>query len=639
MKHKVISLKPDTSILSVRKTIASSLTVGVSFSFIHQCIENTFNHNSIFDFNDFFSYPSLFRTSTIALFTSGAMFALMFALSIKNKLILKLLSENTKNKTLVDNEHLENLENIKHYKVLVDSSIDSIISCNSKGIIINWNPASQSMFGYTESEIIGQPLTILMPEKYRTAHIKGVKKLSKTNGDFYEGKTIELEAIHKDGTIFPIQLTLSKWQKDKVHCFTGIIKDITEHKAIELERQLHNDTLEQKVVKRTEELKIAKEIAETATQAKTNFLSTMSHEIRSPLSGLIGSITILGSRNTSNLSPQQLETIRKMTVGSKHILSIINNILDFSKIEADKMTIESIHTDINQTITEAIEIQSDQASLKNVSFNFSPIDIPPVISDPTKLRQALINLISNAIKFTNKNSTISINTKILHLNHSITIRFEVVDQGNGMSQDTIKNLFTAFIQSDASITREFGGTGLGLSITKKIVEALNGSINVTSSDKGSTFYFDIPFQKSKQLNTQIPTAHIDFKEELLKNYKGHRILIVDDEEMNRTMFQKMTQMAGLVTHIAQDGKEALSFIQHNTYNAIITDLRMGAMSGIQLTHIIRHEYALSTPIIAMTGNLDDEDACIKAGVNRFLIKPFPHQDLYKILFNVFQNKL
>lgn len=380
------------------------------------------------------------------------------------------------------------------------------------------------------------------------------------------------------------------------------------------------------------ELKKAKVVAEQSVITKDNFLANMSHEIRTPMNAIIGFTDILSK---TNLDESQKESVSAIKSAGENLLEIINDILDFSKIESGKLKIENKPFNLRETLKKVIDLLTVKAREKSIGLNFNlEPNLPEVISgDKVRLTQIIVNLVGNAIKFTN-DGDVNVNVKCKEENaDKCTVQFSVKDTGIGISQDKLADIFERFIQASSSTTRKFGGTGLGLSIVKNLIELQGGSINVISElGKGSEFIFELSYPKVKGTAVE----KIDESKLLHNSESKVRILLFEDNLLNQKLATMVLKGFGFDVELAGNGKIGVEKLKKQSYDCILMDLQMPEMDGYQATTVIRNELNLQIPIIAMTAHslIGEKEKCLGFGMNEYITKPFKQEELFSKIINL-----
>ena len=515
------------------------------------------------------------------------------------------------------------------YRTAFQTTLDAIaITTQKEGSYLDVNRAFVDMSGYQASELIGRSSL----ELNIWAHPEDRQRFSRqfSRGD----QVLNFEALfrRKDGSTFWGLFSASRMELDGVACLLSITRDITDSKRAEEELAEYRKHLEQLVEKRTTELSTAKEAAETANIAKSAFLANMSHEIRTPLNAITGMAYLI---RRSGLNPEQVARMDKLEAAGEHLLSIINAILELSKIEAGKVTLSESPVRIESVFANVLSMLQERAQAKHLQFIARPGELPGgLLGDQTALQQALLNYAANAIKFTETGS-VTLQAGIIEEDaHSVLLRFTVEDTGIGIAADALPRLFSAFEQVDNTTTRKYGGTGLGLAITRRLAGLMGGTAGASSTPgQGSTFWFTARLRKQEDTVHQ-PAATASAACRSTPDLSQHRILLVEDEPINREVASMMLEDAGLVVDTAEDGLQAVDRLEKQEYALILMDMQMPNMDGLEATRCIRRlPLGRAVPIIAMTANAFEEDRsrCLAAGMDDFISKPADPERLIQVI--------
>jgi two-component system, sensor histidine kinase len=467
---------------------------------------------------------------------------------------------------------------------------------------------------------------VLLPLMFRLFYIGGevYYALSAMTG-FFLG--VMVMAVHRMYKSSVAELELS-YKNEK------LIRDLT-NASSSLERL--NDNLKDEILhgKNIEaELKEARDRAEKMSQAKSEFLANMSHEIRTPMNGVIGTLQLL---EDTELSQEQHEFVNTAHKSADALLAILNDILDLSKIEAGKLSFENIPFDFKQIIKDIVVLHSLKSEQHGVSLKQEIDESLPdtLIGDPTRLRQVIVNLVSNALKFT-RQGEVKISVEVLQNNNeSVVVKVTVSDTGIGIAQSALDTLFNAFTQADGSTTRKYGGTGLGLAIVSQLIEIMDGSLGVESEEgKGSSFWFIANYPCTDEACEAVEKT-VKLKGNLMLNAK---VLLVEDNPINQMVAQKMLEKFGLKATLADNGVEALKLLEEQIFDLVLMDCQMPEMDGFDATREIRKLdiktlYDKRLPVVAMTANVmsGDRERCLEVGMDDYIGKPVQRDQLETVL--------
>lgn len=557
----------------------------------------------------------VFKTSTVA-----ASF-LLLSLALGG-LLWRLMKQGEQREQALSNSEIR-------LKTIIENEPECIKIVNREGLLQEMNPAGLAMSEADSLEQVkNQPVRSLVAPQYQAL-------FDSLHQRVLAGETVqaEFELIGLKGG--------RRWVETKASPFTdhgevshlAVTRDITARKQAETDLLEHRNHLEKMVEDRTCALSIAKEAAETASRAKSTFLANMSHELRTPMNAIMG-MTELVMRNCPE--GKQKEQLGKVMYASQHLLAVINDILDISRIEAERLPLEQIDFQLVSVLENLSSLLTQKIEEKGLTLQ---IAIAPEIShlalrgDPMRLSQVLLNMTSNAVKFTTTGG-ISIRALLVENNaNNVLLRFEVIDSGIGISEKDQQRVFSAFEQADASTTRKYGGTGLGLPISKKLAQLMGGDTGCRSTPGvGSTFWFSARLSKSSaQIFRQPASINQNAEARLRQCYAGRRILLVEDEPINREIAAILLDEVGLIIDQAENGREALAMVEADSYDLVLMDMQMPEMDGLEATRAIRHRPdGEHLPIIALTANAfaDDKVRCYAAGMNDFVSKPIDPEALY-----------
>ncbi|OEH84942.1 hypothetical protein BHU72_07050 [Desulfuribacillus stibiiarsenatis] len=507
-------------------------------------------------------------------------------------------------------------ELIRKLSSAVEQSPSTVVITDTQGVIEYINPKFTALSGFTIEEISGKKPNVLK-SGFLPEHIYKSLWHTISSGQEWRGELLNRK---KNGDLYWEHASISPI-RDETGAITHYLKvaeDVTNRKRVE------------------EELKEAKEAAIRASEAKSAFLANMSHEIRTPMNVIIGMTELVLD---TKLEAEQQEYLNMVRDSGNLLLKIINQILDFSKIEAGKLELEKMTFPFHETIMRLVKIQSVAAREKGITLDLNfDHNIPDLLEgDAIRLQQVLINLIGNAIKFTNLGG-VTLQVQLVETKEDkVVIRMAVQDTGMGIATNKIDRLFESFSQVESSFTKKYEGTGLGLAISKKLVELMGGTIAVESEvGRGSVFHFTVCFALAKQqieLNPTISREVSSMINETAVN-RSLRILLVEDKPMNQRLATAILQKKGWQVTTANNGLIAVEILQKELFDIILMDIQMPVMNGIEATTEIRKLEKMTnrsvTPIVAMTANAmkGEEEKYIQIGMDDYITKPFVTEELY-----------
>ena len=505
------------------------------------------------------------------------------------------------------------LQSEERYRFLAEHAPDMISRIKPEGEIMYLSPSCERVFGYTVEEHLKlTPMDMCHPDDLPAVGeaIVGMVERRQTRLD----KPLCYRAKHKDGHWIWVEANpiLILDERGEHLEFVDIVRDVTEKKLFEAE------------------LKAARAEAEAAAAAKSTFLANMSHELRTPLTSIIGFARLMQERQ--KLDPETAHYAKRISDASDALLAIINDVLDFSKLEAGQVSLESLPLSLQRLLDETTGLIAIQAEAKGLEIRtrLDPQAPELITGDVARMRQVLLNFLSNAVKFTAEGS-VTVTSTWRETAEGPRLRISVADTGSGIDPDKVGRLFQRFSQADVSINRTHGGTGLGLAISKAIVTLMDGDIGVESDGRhGSTFWFEIP--ATPAMSQAVEAADAISTQEC----PALSILVVDDTSVNRELVRLMLEPLGLRIEEAGGGAEAVQAAMSTPYDLILMDVRMPGVDGLEATRVIRGASLAnrSTPIIALTADVQPENtaACRAAGMNDVLAKPIvPHQLLAAIV--------
>ena len=491
---------------------------------------------------------------------------------------------------------------------------DALLATDTDGLILTANSRAERIFGYGAGELTGQPIEVLVPERFRGGHVHMRAMFTHSGGNREMDSGGELLGVRKDGAEFPVEISLSHFRSGDRTLALAAVRDVSDKS------------------RKRRELSRALEAAEAAGAAKTQFLATMSHEIRTPLNSVIGLVHLM---QATRLDGRQTDFLGKIDRSARSLLGIISDILDFSKIESGGLSIEQTELDLEQVLETVATLSSAKAHQKDLEFSVRIAPEVPMLlkGDPLRLSQLLGNFCSNAVKFTERGEVLlSVEVAERHPG-GVRLRFAVSDTGIGLSPEQISRLFQPFQQADASTTRKYGGTGLGLAIARQLAGLMNGETWVESEPgKGSTFYCTALF------GIDADRAHKSFQP--APDLRGLHVLVADDSPTTRRILVETLESFSFAVTAADSGVAAVAAYgrAREPWDLLIIDREMPEMDGVETLNRIRAAAGSAEPpaiLLTMHGSKDLASAAPGLGIRRFLPKPVSHSSLFDAIMTVF----
>jgi two-component system sensor histidine kinase/response regulator len=528
------------------------------------------------------------------------------------------------------------LSSQQRFRLIVETALDAFLEIDPSGVLSDWNAHAQHTFGWSRSEAIGKRIEEMIVLPGDVTGIQGLQDILDRTHSANLPQRVEVIARHRDGHEFPAEMMLSAIRWGDSNVFAAFVHDVTARKLAEQEREA------------------AKVAAEGGSRAKSEFLANMSHEIRTPMNGVLGMTELLLDTQLDAVQRDYAETIRDSGAA---LLTIINDILDFSKLEAGKLELEQLDLNLRDTFEDVARLLSFEARAKGLEVTVEVDPALPVLvqGDAGRVRQILLNLAGNAIKFTNQGK-VSLAARVLATGAFGTrVRCEVRDTGIGIAADRQRSLFTPFTQVDASTTRRFGGTGLGLSIVRRLAELMGGEAGVDSvAGVGSTFWFTALFapvvgEREGQLRRVQSVRSVQPVERVSANSAApvvatrrapgspNRVLLAEDNAVNQKVAVRLLEKLDCRVQVVGDGRAAVAAWQTGAFDLILMDCQMPELDGYEATRAIRriengksHIAIVALTAHAMTG---DNERCRNAGMDDYLTKPISRTKLAACLDN------
>ena len=500
----------------------------------------------------------------------------------------------------------------ERFRAITQSANDAIIAADESGLIISWNKAATAIFGYSEAEVLGQPLTMLMPDRYQELHRSGLARQHSTGESRVIGRTVELEGRRKDGSEFPVELSLATWHSEEGQFYSGILRDITERKHKE------------QVLREMERIQAQADILAESNRRKDEFLAMLSHELRNPLAPILNAVHLLRLESHDNANLQHATAI--IDRQAAHLTRLVDDLLEVSRISTGRIRLKQEILDLRSIAERAVEVVRPMIMQRRHDLALSLGSAPLWLhADATRLEQVIVNLLANAAKYTNDAGQIRLS--IEQDGDEAVLR--VADSGVGIAHELLPVIFDLFTQAERSLDRSQGGLGIGLTIVQRVVEMHGGKVEAVSAGlgHGSEFIVRLPIASS-------PAGTIHRPSEAEPSAVRTRVLVVDDNQDSADTLAILLRRAGHDVRACYGGQEALQFASTFHPDVILLDIGLPEIDGYEVARRFRQDPQFAAVrLIAITGYGQEADRqkSFEAGFNEHLVKPIDPQRIYEVL--------